>query len=43
MGVDVEPMLQIIHLNFVQLTPKVPMAKVEDVPEAMHRQVVGVP
>ena len=43
MGVDVEPMLQIIHMNFVRLTPKLPMAKVKDLPEAMHRQVVGVP
>ena len=43
MGVDVERMLQIIHTNFVWLTHRVPMAQVEDLPEAMQRQVVGVP
>ena len=43
MGVDVERMLQSIHTNFVWLTHMVPMAQVEDLPEAMQRQVVGVP
>ena len=36
-------MLQSIHTNFVCLTHRVPMAQVEDLPEAMQRQVVGVP
>ena len=35
-GVDVERMLQIIHTNFVRLTHRVPMAQVEDLPEAMQ-------
>ena len=43
MGVDAERMLQSIHMNFVRLTHRVPMAQVEDFPEAMQRQVVGVP
>ena len=43
MGVDAERMLQSIHTNFVRLTHRVPMAQVEDFPEAMQRQVVGVP
>ena len=43
MDVDAERMLQIIHTNFVWLTHRVPMAQVEDLPEAMQRQVVGVP
>ena len=43
MGVDVERMLQSIHTNFVHLTHRVHMAQVEDFPEAMQRQVVGVP
>ena len=43
MGVDAERMLQSIHTNFVRLTHIVPMAQVEDFPEAMQRQVVGVP
>ena len=42
-GVDAEQMLQSIHTNFVRLTHRVPMAQVEDLPEAMQRQVVGVP
>ena len=42
MGVDVERTLQSIHTNFVQLTHRVLMEQVEDLPEAMHRQVVGV-
>ena len=43
MGVDAERMLQSIHTNFVRLTHRVPMAQVEDLPEAMQQQVVGVP
>ena len=40
---DVERMLQSIHTNFVTLTHRIPMAQVEDLSEAMQRQVVGVP
>ena len=43
MGVDVEQILQSIHTNFVCLTHRVPMVQVEDFPEAMQHQVVGVP
>ena len=43
MGVDVEWTLQRIHMNFVQLTQRVPMAQVEDFLEAMQCQVVSVP
>ena len=43
MGIDVERMLQSIHTNFVHLTHREPMAQVEDLSEAMQRQVVGVP
>ena len=43
MGADAEWMLQSIHPNFVCLTHRVPMAQVEEFPEAMQRQVVGVP
>ena len=43
MGVDAERTLQSIHTNFVRLTHRVPMVQVEDLPEAMQRQVVGVP
>ena len=42
MGVDVEQTLQSIHTNFVRLTHMVPMVQVEDLPEAMQHQVVGV-
>ena len=42
-GVDVERILQSIHTNFMRLTHRVPMVQVEDFPEAMHHQVVGVP
>ena len=41
-GVDVEQTLQRIHTNFVILTHRVPMAQVEEFPEAMQCQVVGV-
>ena len=43
MGADAEWMLQSIHTNFVHLTHRVLMVQVEDLPEAMQRQVVGVP
>ena len=43
MGVDAEQTLQSIHTNFVRLTHRVPMVQIEDFPEAMQRQVVGVP
>ena len=43
MGVDAEWTLQSIHTNFVRLTHRVPMPQVEDLPEAMQFQVVGVP
>ena len=43
MRMDAEWMLYSIHTNFVRLTHKVPMAQVEDLLKAMHRQVVGVP
>ena len=43
MGVDAERTLQSIHTNFVWLTHRVPMVQVEDLPEAMQLQVVGVP
>ena len=36
-GVDAERMLQSIHTNFVRLTHRVPMAQVEDLPEAIQR------
>ena len=42
-GVDVDWTLQSIHTNFVRLTHRVPMVQVEDLPEAMQCQVVGVP
>ena len=43
MGVDAEQMPQSIHTKFGQLTHRVLMAQVKDMPEAMQRQVVGVP
>ena len=43
MGADAERTLQSIHTNFVRLTHRVPMAQVEDFPEAMQHQVIGVP
>ena len=36
MGVDVEWMLQSIHIKFIHLTLRVPMAQVEDMPKAMQ-------
>ena len=43
MSVDVKRTLQSIHTKFVRLKHRVPMAQVKDFPEAMQRQVVGVP
>ena len=43
MGVDAERTLHSIHTKFVRLTHIVPMVQFEDLPEAMQRQVVGVP
>ena len=42
-GVDAERTLQRIHTNFVRLTHRVPMAQFKEFPEAIQRQVVGVP
>ena len=42
-SVDAEWKLHRIHTNFLRLTHRVPMVQVEDFPEAMQRQVVGVP
>ena len=42
-GVDAERTVQSIHTNFMRLTHRVPMAQVKEFPEAMQRQVVGVP
>ena len=36
-GVDTERMLQSIHTNFARLTHRVPIAQVENLPEAMQR------
>ena len=36
MGADAERTLQSIHTNFAHLTHRVPMAQVEDFPEAMQ-------
>ena len=43
MGADAEWTLQSIHMNFVHLEHRVPMAQVEDLPKDMQHQVVGVP
>ena len=40
---DAERTLQNIHTKFMRLTHRVPIVQVEDFPEAMQRQVVGVP
>ena len=42
-GLDAKRTLQSIHTDFVRLTHMIPMAQVEDLLEAMQRQVVGVP
>ena len=36
MGVDAEQTIQSIHTNFMRLKHRVPMAQVEDFPEAMQ-------
>ena len=43
MGVYAKQTLQSIHINFLRLTHRVPMVQVDDFPEAMQCQVVGVP
>ena len=43
MSGDAEQTLQSIHKNFIRLIDRVPMVQVEDLPEAMKSQVVGVP
>ena len=43
MGADAEWMHRSIHTSFVRLTQRVPMVQVNEFPEAMQRQVVGVP
>jgi hypothetical protein len=42
-GRDAERVLQNVQGNLSRLTHKIPMVQVEDLPEAMQRQVVGVP
>ena len=42
-GVDVECMIHRIDTNFVCLTHRVTMVQLKEFPEAMQRQVVGVP
>ena len=41
--VDSNRTLQAVHMNLEGLTRQVPMAAVEDLPEAIQRRVVGVP
>jgi hypothetical protein len=42
-GGDAERVLQNVQGNLSRLTHMIPMVQVEDLPEAMQRQVVGVP
>jgi hypothetical protein len=42
-GGDVDRVLQNVQGNLSHLTHMIPMVQVEDLPEAMQRQVVGVP
>jgi hypothetical protein len=42
-GGDAERVLQNVQGNLSHLTHMIPMVQVEDLPEAMQRQVVGVP
>jgi hypothetical protein len=42
-GGDVEIVLQNVQVNMSRLMQKIPMVQVEDLSEAMQRQVVGVP
>jgi hypothetical protein len=43
MGGEAERVLQNVQGNLSHLTQRIPMVQVEDLPEAMQRQVVGVP
>jgi hypothetical protein len=43
MGGDVERVLQNVQGNLSHLMQRIPMVQVEDLSEAMQRQVVGVP
>jgi hypothetical protein len=42
-GGEAERVLQNVQGNLSRLTQRIPMVQVEDLPEAMQRQVVGVP
>jgi hypothetical protein len=42
-GGEAERVLQNVQGNLSRLTHRIPMVQVEDLPEAMQRQVVGVP
>jgi hypothetical protein len=42
-GGDAERVLQNVQGNLSRLMHMIPMVQVEDLPEAMQRQVVGVP
>jgi hypothetical protein len=42
-GGDAERVLQNVQGNLSRLTHMIPMVQVEDLPEVMQRQVVGVP
>ena len=42
-GGDAEQMLQNVQGNLTRLTHKIPMTQVDDLLEAMQRQVIGVP
>jgi hypothetical protein len=43
MGGEADRVLQNVQGNLSHLTQRIPMVQVEDLPEAMQRQVVGVP
>jgi hypothetical protein len=42
-GGDADRVLQNVQGNLSRLTQRIPMVQVEDLSEAMQRQVVGVP
>jgi hypothetical protein len=42
-GGDADRVLQNVQGNLSRLTHMIPMVQVEDLPEAMQQQVVGVP
>jgi hypothetical protein len=42
-GGDTDRVLQNVQGNLSHLTQRIPMVQVEDLSEAMQRQVVGVP